>query len=301
MKERIAQLHTPREALVWASSLLSAGGLNPKVAEWILMDLLSQDKTRFLAGLDDPLPPEQGEAYHAKIKRVAQGEPYQYVLGSAEFYGRSFVVNPAVLIPRPETELLVEEVLKAVAPLAEQKSLCIVDVGTGSGAIAITLDLELKERLAQKGSLAEVDILAVDISEPALEVARLNAARLGAKVTFLHSDLLTGLIKSNGKVDVLVSNPPYVSVHEQDLMDPSVLGHEPHLALFAGEDGLFFYRKIIQQSLTVLNQPGWLAFEVGANQAEAVQSIIAQAYPQAVLSTKRDWQGHKRVVMAKIG
>ncbi len=273
------------------------------------MTLLDQDQSRFWAHLDEALSHEQAHLFQEQIERVLEGEPYQYVMGSADFYGRTFLVNPAVLIPRPETERLVEEVLQAIVPLLGQKSLHLVDVGTGSGAIAITLALELGTCEADPNASGPfqqlkgesgVYVSAVDISQPALEVARRNAEKWGAKVTFMHGDLLQPFIARGEQVDVIVSNPPYIATAEKDQVEERVLRHEPHLALFAGEDGLHYYREIVKQAKEVLNRPGLLAFEVGAYQAEAVRAIITQAYPQARCRTVRDFQGYQRVVLANI-
>ncbi|EGL81813.1 protein-(glutamine-N5) methyltransferase, release factor-specific [Caldalkalibacillus thermarum TA2.A1] len=330
-------MRTCREALVWASSLLQQAGLNPKVAEWVLTHVLAAGRAEFLNMLDQPLPEEQKETFVAYLERILQGEPYQYVLGSAEFYGREFVVNRNVLIPRPETELLVEAVLKlwqsnwwerknrgesrmaspgqpvraGNQPL-KGRPLKAVDVGTGSGAIAVTLALETaggrqgegnggQGQPAQDGPMASpLEMLAVDISPAALKVAKINAERWQAKVELMHSNWLQALIETGHKVDVIVSNPPYVSLEERYVLDRTVVDYEPHLALFAGDGGLLGYKQIVRQSPAVLNRPGVLAFEVGRGQAEEVIAIIQAVYPEAQCSVIPDWQGIGRVVVAKI-
>ncbi|MDQ0339396.1 release factor glutamine methyltransferase [Caldalkalibacillus uzonensis] len=302
---------TCREALVWASSLLLQQVLNPKVAEWVLMHVLDVDRASFLNMLDHPLTETQRRSFGERIKRILEGEPYQYVLGTAEFYGREFLVNRDVLIPRPETELLVEEVLKLCQ--AASHPLKVVDVGTGSGAIAITLALEMGAAVCsqevenedrylsdreQQG--LEPVILAVDISTAALRVAQTNAKRMQAKVTFIHSDWLQALAEAGQRVDLIVSNPPYVPPDERHTLDSAVVDYEPHLALFAENDGLYSYQQIVRQSLSVLNRPGVLAFEVGQGQAEQVAAIIRTAYPQARCLIKPDLQGIERIVVALI-
>lgn len=294
MYSPLSPMQTLREALQWASSLLSSKDLNPKIAQWVLMDLLHLDLTQLTFRLDDPLPPKTREAFQEKIERIASGEPYQYVLGKADFYGRPFRVTPAVLIPRPETELLVEETLKAIRRLPGRTPLRVVDVGTGSGAIAITLALELGSSSFPR----PVQVYGLDISAEALEVARHNARALKADVTFWASDLLSRYIGEGLKAEVIVSNPPYIPFSQRDKLDPQVAAYEPHLALFAEEGGLFFYRAIVEQAQRVFTRPALLAFEVGAGQAKDVRRIILQAYPQACIHIRKDYQGHERVVLA---
>lgn len=280
---------TYREALARAFSLLQEAGLNPQIAEWLCLALTGYSKATWLLSLDEPIPLEQAEQLTSWLERVLKGEPYQYVLGRQDFYGREFLVNPAVLIPRPETELLVEQVLDKVKKLWPSGLLTGVDVGTGSGVIAITLDLEMRPR--------RLEMLAVDISPQALEVARANAEKHQARVTFLESDLLAELIRRQCKVDLLVSNPPYIPVEERDNLERQVVDFEPHLALFAEEKGLAVYRRLIQEARHVLKTPGLLAFEVGMGQAAAVAQLIKQHFPQATCEIKKDFRGIERMVL----
>lgn len=288
---------TCREALVWASSLLFQHRLNPKVAEWALLKLLDVDKTRFLTLLDTPLTLSQRLSFQEQMERVLAGEPYQYVLGSTQFFGREFDVNPAVLIPRPETELLVEEVLRTVKALPwfqksqSERALKAVDVGTGSGAIAITLALELGPTWQVYG---------VDISPEALHVARQNARRLNAQVILEESDWLKALLDRGEELDLIVSNPPYVSPNEKALLDATVVEHEPHVALFAEKDGLASYEQILAQARFLLKRPGLIAFEVGQGQAEAVAQLIRENFAGVRCQIKPDWQGIQRLVLAQI-
>jgi release factor glutamine methyltransferase len=205
------------------------------------------------------------------------GRPTQYITGHQEFYGRDFRVTPAVLIPRPETEHLVEAALERLRPGAR-----VVDAGTGSGCIAVTLALEARTR-----------VVAVDLSRDALDVARHNALRLDAPVDFLQADLLTAL---GGPLDLLVSNPPYVAESSRATLAPEVVAHEPLLALFAGSNGLEFYRRLAADAPRVLAPDGWLLMELGAGQAEAVGELLS-AWRD--VEFRPDLAGHLRVALAR--
>ena len=182
--------------------------------------------------------------------------PLQYAIGEWNFYGRDFIVNENVLIPRPETELLVEEILKE--NLDNKK---ILDIGTGSGAIAISLDLENKSK---------AKVYASDISEKAINVAKENAQRLNAKIDFIHSDLFENI---NEKFDIIVSNPPYLSEEEYDEVD-EVLYFEPQNALIGGEKGYEIYEKIIEQAKDYFTEEGKIFLEIGYRQADIVSSLL---------------------------
>ncbi|GAA0358173.1 peptide chain release factor N(5)-glutamine methyltransferase [Bacillus horti] len=280
---------TYREALVWASSLLAS--INPKIAEWLQLHLMGVERQEWVRSLDDSMSSDALSRYQGWVKAVVDGEPYQYIVGEEDFYGRTFHVSPAVLIPRPETELLVEHVIAyAKRYWADAVSCTMVDIGTGSGAIAVTCALEWDK----------VRMLAVDISEEALSVASHNANQLGAQVEFLQGDLLQPLLSRKKKVDVLISNPPYIPFSQKEKLDRNVVDFEPHTALFAPEDGLYFYRQLIQQSPSILANQSLLAFEVGIHQAQAVVDFIKHIHPSAKCEVKRDYQGIDRMVLAYI-
>lgn len=309
---------TYREALMWASSLFqphrsdrsgchavhthgaerTSGSifqptLNPKIAEWLLLHLTADDRTSWLQRLDDRMTEEHWVTYQEWVSRVLDGEPYQYVIGTQEFYGRPFFVNANVLIPRPETELLVEHVLRVGRWFVPEASR-IVDVGTGSGAIAVTLALEWEE----------TDVWATDISSAALSVAKQNAQSLNAHVHFLQGNLLEPYIKlcaPERNVDILVSNPPYIPLEQRESLARTVLDFEPHTALFAMEEGTYFYRHILKQAQSVLADRSLIAFEVGIGQAEAVQALIHEYFPSADVQISMDLQGIERIVTAAIG
>ena len=207
-----------------------------------------------------------------------KGKPTQYITGNQEFYGRDFRVNPAVLIPRPETEHLVEAVLTAL-----QNPARILDVGTGSGAIAITLALEA----------ARHTVFATDISPKALEVATQNAFTRRANVRFLNADLLTAI--ADHSLDAVVSNPPYVPDADAPTMQREVRDWEPHLALFAGQTGLDIYRHLIPEAARVLKPGGLLALEFGFGQSEALTALTATWQNVQI---KPDLAGIPRVLLA---
>lgn len=221
------------------------------------------------------------------VRRRAAGEPLQYVLGRAEFYGLEFAVDKRVLIPRPETELLVAEV---VAACRGREALAILDVGTGSGCIAVAL----------ARNLPQVTLTATDRSSRALELARANALRHGVadRIRFIESDLFAAL--GGGSFDWIVSNPPYIAAAEAGSLPREVRKHEPPEALFGGADGLDVIRRLIVGAPPFLKPGGRLALEIGAGQSEAVQKLFAQARYQ-VEKVARDLQNHERLIIATHG
>ncbi|TCI26117.1 peptide chain release factor N(5)-glutamine methyltransferase [Exiguobacterium sp. SH5S4] len=264
-----------------AERMLVDAGRDPSTAEWWLMHVLGVDRTGLIVRLSEELSDDETTAFESGLERLLAGEPVQHLIGYAPFYGRTFEVNRDVLIPRPETEELIEWVVEHVGPIEDDT---IVDVGTGSGAIAITLSLELGVR-----------VQTVDISREAIAVAKRNAEVLRAGVTFHEGDCL-GPVADNS-IRVLVSNPPYIEADE--LLDETVAGYEPHLALFGGADGLEFYRKIIADSTRVL-RADWqlIAFEIGYNQGQVVKSYLSERYPEAETGILKDINGKDRIVYA---
>ncbi|MDN3955258.1 peptide chain release factor N(5)-glutamine methyltransferase [Sporolactobacillus laevolacticus] len=280
------------ELLNWASALLKAHHRDTNIGEILLCERLQISRTALLAGLREPVSDQDASWVRECVSdHVYHGTPVQYMIGSAPFYGRSFKVTPDVLIPRQETEELVWRVGQwADRYFSNQKQLAVCDIGTGSGAIAVTLALEHPEWR----------VTAVDVSAKALDVARQNAALLGAKVNFRQGDLLEPL---NGEsFDLLVSNPPYITSQEMDRLDDTVSHFEPHLALFGGEDGLDFYRRIINDLPLIFGQSPYFiaAFEIGAYQGKAVKELIHSAFPHHIesLSIEKDIAGYDRNVLA---
>lgn len=236
------------------------------IYELVLKQRFGLSRTDILLGKDTTLSAKDKEELQIIIDRVAKGEPVQYVLGCEEFCGRTFLVNPSVLIPRPETQLLVELVKQNVAP-----GNSVLDVGTGSGCIAITL------------ALAGYKVTAIDVSDEALAIAKQNAEQLGAEVEFVKADIfqcsmLTSSSKSfNVQWNAIVSNPPYICESEASTMEETVLGYEPHLALFVPDDDpLLFYRVIADYGQDHLVDEGHIFFEVNSAYAKQVGELLKQ-------------------------
>lgn len=279
---------TIREALQWASSFLEKEGREANAANWMLRELLGLSSfSELILREQDVLTEGQNTTFTEWVHRHANGEPIQHLYGYEWFYGRKFTVNSHVLIPRPETEELVVAVLEETSG---KRDVTVVDVGVGSGAIAVTLQVERPEW----------QVFATDLSSEALQVARVNAQSLEAGCRFFEGDLLTPLVDAGQQVDVIVSNPPYIAHREAPDLSDTVRDYEPHLALFAEEDGLEAYRRIIKQSPAVLRRHGILAFEIGYTQAEAVSHLILRTYPEATVIVKQDINGKDRIVMARI-
>lgn len=259
---------TLREAISEASARIAR-----RDAETLLLHVLRQhiadaDRAWLLAHSDEPLREEDLTKLHALTARRAAQEPLQHLTGEQEFYGLALRVTPDTLIPRPETEHLVEAVLLWATQFHDERTLRIVDVGTGTGAIAIALATHL----------AGAEFLALDTSAAALAVAEENARAhgCGERIRFLRSDLLAALSpdEAGGPIDAIVSNPPYVALNEAAALQPEVAGFEPHAALFAGDDGLAVYRRLIPQAHAALRPGGLLALEFGFGQREALHSLL---------------------------
>lgn len=287
--------HTIREALFGASRFFETQGVRAAMynAELMVQHLLGWNKTQLLIHFEQPFPEEQRAAFDELVHRRGAGEPLQYLLGVQEFYGREFQVSSAVLIPRPETEFLVEEVLKQKRLFGS--SPLLVDIGTGSGAIAITLAAEWPE----------ARVIAIDISPDALAMARRNADKLGvaARIQFLQGDLIAPLLEQGLRPDLVVSNPPYIPSADCEELDIEVRDHEPRLALDGGEDGLNPYR-VISAALPVLwpdEGPAYVAYEVGIHQDRDVEAMIRAAVPGVETGITPDLQGIGRVIWGRRG
>lgn len=219
------------------------------------------------------------------VEKRMQGKPVTKIFHKAYFYGYEFYVDENVLSPRSETEILVEHVLNFIDTLHIEKSLRILDLCTGSGAIACAIKKECEKKLRQ------IDMVATDISENALKVARQNAKVLNCNVNFIKSDMFNNI---DGKFDVIISNPPYIESKLCQSLDREVKNYDPILALDGGEDGLDFYR-IIQNNLDKLNEKGVLFLEIGYNQATAIEEIFKDYNIKII----KDYLGHDRVVIVK--
>ncbi|MFS0725810.1 N5-glutamine methyltransferase family protein [Paenibacillus sp. 1P07SE] len=353
---------TLREACLQASSLLEAAGVTePRAnAELLLLHVLGIERAQLMRDWREPMPLEHWETWRQLIARKAAGEPVQYIIGEGWFYGRAFAVTPAVLIPRPETELLVEAVLEAADRLwpassgssgaaltgagdaasggvgglcggapgaqgtdeagsgriddstlngteprfgadADPRALTVLDIGTGSGAIALTL---AAERPAWR-------LYASDLSADALAVAGVNAASLGVEeqVTFVQGDLLAPFMQGGAAeglspalagltADIVVSNPPYIPAGDLLELQREVRDFEPHLALVGGDDGLDPYRRMIGQLKGMSRLPRIVAFELGMGQAREVARLLEEAFTWREVRIIEDYAGIERHVLA---
>lgn len=248
-------------------------------AELLLADTLGLDRVGLYLNFERPLQADELAGYREKVRRRASREPLAYILGRTEFWSLPFIVTPAVLIPRPDTELLVEEALPRLADAAR-----VLDVGTGSGALAVALAHERPE----------CTVTAIDVSAAALAVAAGNAGSNGVaeRIEFLQADLAA---LPDGPFDLVVANPPYIPSGELTTLMPDVRDFEPQLALDGGCDGLDAYRALARQTGAILAPGGWLLVEVGIGQAPAVQELFAGAGLTEIFIS-RDLAGIERVV-----
>jgi release factor glutamine methyltransferase len=274
---------TVRETLRTAAERLELHRISNArlTAELLLAHVLSVSREYLLSHHDRVLNGEESDRLENAIYDRVSGVPLQYIVGKQEFYGRYFHVNPSVLIPRPETEFIIETVLGIHATWGQTPRCRILDVGTGSGCIGVTLALEIPG----------ATVFAGDISEEAVRVARANAVNLNAPVDFVCMDLMDGI---SGPFDFIVSNPPYVARGELDRLQREVRDHEPHVALFGG---LEIYERLIRGATECLRPRGYLIMEIGFAMEEAILKLFSEEWEQ--LPTKTDLQGIPRTIIAK--
>ena len=263
-------------------------------AETLLLYLEKADRTFLYIHRNDATDEYRADAYFGLIDRRAAGEPLQYILGSQEFMGLNFAVNPSVLIPRQDTETLVELALKRAGE--KKRSLSILDMCCGSGAIAVSM----------AHFLPKAKITACDISLEALEVARGNAARngLNGRIEFRESDLFfmtkrKKTVRIKDSFDMILSNPPYIPTQDIDTLQTEVRDHEPIKALDGGSDGLDFYRRIAEDAFGSLKKDGLMFLEIGCDQAEAVTSLLSGAGYYSEIEVHKDLTGLDRVISCR--
>lgn len=283
---------TVQRILAWMAQDFTALGIgSPRLdAELLLCSVLGCDRVRLYMDMPRPLSREELDAARALVQRRRKREPVAYILGTREFYRHTFEVSSAVLIPRPETELVVDRALEML-PKGATEAARVLDLCTGSGAIAITL--------AAERPLTQVD--ATDISEAAVAIAQRNAERTGVaeRVHVLHGDLFAPLPRDR-KYAVITANPPYVTDADYKALAPEILQHEPSLALLAGADGLSVLRRICSEAAEWLAPQGLLALELGLGQAPAVMDLLRATQRFTDIAAHRDLAGIERVVEARL-
>lgn len=277
---------TIAEALKQATARLGTEplicGSAARDAELLLMHVLDAGRAVLIAYPERALTPDQQSRYSAMIEQRLASTPIQYITGEQEFWGLRFLVTPDVLIPRPETEHLIETLLTRIP---RDKAIAIADVGTGSGAIAVAL----------AHSLPLAHVTALDISTAALDIAKENAEANGviSRMEFLESDLLTAV--TGRQFDAVVSNPPYIALEERNTLHPQVSEHEPALALFSGNSGYEIYERLIPQAWNALKPGGWLLMEIGQKQQEHISTLL---HGWKSVEFIADLQGIPRVAVA---
>ncbi|EGQ1735664.1 peptide chain release factor N(5)-glutamine methyltransferase [Staphylococcus pseudintermedius] len=255
-------------------------GYEPNTIQWFMMDTLQWSRTSLILNEMTPIAESTLKQLNDGLSQLLTGMPVQYVVGQSEFYGRQFKVNSDVLIPRPETEEVVHYFLTQLAAAK-----VVADIGVGSGAIAITL----------KAERPELRVIATDISFQALAVARENAQRLQRDITFLQGNALQPLIDQDVRLDGLISNPPYIGEHERTLMDNSVIQYEPHVALFAAQEGYQVYAAILRDLPHVMQDGAPVVFEIGFQQGAQLTRMMQQLYPHITPEVINDINGHARI------
>ena len=256
-------------------------------AEVLFSAWLQADRLEFYRTPEKIIGKEKISGFEGWIKRRAQGEPVAYITGIKEFWSLPFEVNRDVLVPRPETEILVEETIKTCRAM-ERKGLRILEIGVGSGAVSVSLAVELPEAC----------FTATDVSPGALFLSRKNARAHGVEgcIDFLSGDLFEPV---SGLFDVVVSNPPYISTEEFERLPREIREYEPQQALLAGTDGVFYHGKIIEGGRRCLKKGGWLLMEMGAGQNERIKKMLRDSEAYSDIETRRDYGGVERVIKAR--
>ena len=272
------------EVLDRASSFLSELNHSSFVAEWLMRERLDWSKTELVMQYRNVMPVSELKQFERDFEEFLKGLPMQQIIGHEWFYNRKFKVTEDTLIPRPETEEWLEQVLTDLP----QEPLTVVDIGTGTGIIGLTVKLE---RPAD-------DVTITDISKEALDVAKENAQVLGAEVTAELGDLFDPLVGK--KFDVIISNPPYISEDEINVMDQSVLDYEPKSALFADEDGLAIYKRMAESIEMYLKPNGRIYLEIGYQQGDSVSRLFKNAFPDAKVTIWQDFNQLDRVVAVEL-
>ena len=259
-----------------------------RTAEWLLVEVLGGDRAQIYAHPERIVSPEAARRYDEMVERRVQGEPLQHILGYTSFYGLRLQVSPAVMVPRPETEHVVD---RALACIEETEGPRVLDVGTGSGCIALALKHERPDAV----------VAACDVSTDALAVAQTNAEELQLDVEFFEADTLADEIPSDvpGDLDLMVSNPPYIPNAEADTLPPVVREYDPDVSLFSGDDPLRFYRALVDWAYALCTPGASVVFEIHAEYADAVEGLLRREGLTGV-GVEEDLNGRPRVVWGRV-
>ena len=274
-----------REVLNKTIRNISNTDISDEAVRILMLELCNMSSADLYLHYEDEIDQDILDKFNDGVERLLKNEPLQYILGYQWFYGNKIIVNEEVLIPRYETEELVANVLADSDYFFKDKEeIVIADVGTGSGAIAVSLAKEEPK----------FRMYATDISETALEVARQNAELNSVNITFYQGDMLEPLIEKNLKLDILVSNPPYIPVEQE--VQKSVGEYEPHVALFGGNDGLYFYRKIFEKAYQLIKEHSFMAFEIGFDEKDALLQLAKEYFPNDRYDVLKDLNGKNRML-----
>ncbi len=261
------------------------GHIHSDHAKILIAELLGCNPLELLNHLEEEVPEEKVELLKKEIKALEENIPLQYVLGHINFYGNDFYIDERVLIPRFETEELVENTIKYINKYFPEP-VDIIDLGTGSGVIGLTLE--------KKVSTKSVDL--IDISKEALEVTHINCEKLSSKANIIESDMFSSVEK---KYDVIISNPPYIKTEEE--IESIVKENEPHIALYAGPNGLDCYQKILENIKDHMKERCLIAFEIGYTQKEDLKQLISKYLPTSKVEVKKDLSGKDRMIFITVG
>lgn len=261
------------------------GHIHSDHAKILIAELLGCNPLELLNHLEEEVPEEKVELLKKEIKALEENIPLQYVLGHINFYGNDFYIDERVLIPRFETEELVENTIKYINKYFTEP-VDIIDLGTGSGVIGLTLE--------KKVSTKSVDL--IDISKEALEVTHINCEKLSSKANIIESDMFSSVEK---KYDVIISNPPYIKTKEE--IESIVKENEPHIALYAGPNGLDCYQKILENIKDHMKERCLIAFEIGYTQKEDLKQLISKYLPTSKVEVKKDLSGKDRMIFITVG
>ena len=274
-----------RQVLKAAIERIEEKELSGETAQILLLEQCGLSNTELYLKYDEEIDEDSLAAFNDGIERLLKNEPLQYILGFQRFYGYQIKVNENCLIPRYETEELVANVLAdSDFFFSDRESIDIADVGTGSGAIAIAL----------KKEESRFNMYATDISQAALDLAEENCRLNGCEMQLLQGDMLQPLIDRGIRLDILVSNPPYIPASQP--MQESVVDYEPHVALFGGEDGLYFYRRIFSDALKVIKEHSFMAFEIGYDEKHALLALCKEYFPDDKYEVLKDINGKNRML-----